>query len=207
MRWFVAGMPSKLKNCKIALIDFNLQQYRAPMGIQVLITNPDKLEAIRQKFTPSPLPIIQKPISHTRMKMNALCVFLMFLSLCAFLLFVCVICFFFFFFPYSSQTVSAIFLFFNLKQLVGLNHLYHWGLSDNFQEFIFSTKKFSASDFFLVTIFFLANNKFDQRAWHCTWASGGDTQGRGECCINNKGTWWYGCQVLCWTWLYWCASL
>jgi len=43
------GMPTSLKNCKIAFLDFNLQQYRAQMGVQVLITDPDKLEAVRQR--------------------------------------------------------------------------------------------------------------------------------------------------------------
>lgn len=43
------GMPSHLKNCKIALIDFNLQQYRAQMGVQVLVTDPAELEKIRQR--------------------------------------------------------------------------------------------------------------------------------------------------------------
>eukprot|EP00298_Acanthocystis_sp_HF-20_P001044 c11426_g1_i1.p1 GENE.c11426_g1_i1~~c11426_g1_i1.p1 ORF type:complete len:538 (+),score=201.96 c11426_g1_i1:28-1641(+) len=43
------GMPTSLKKCKIALVDFNLQQYRAQMGVQVLINDPEKLEALRLK--------------------------------------------------------------------------------------------------------------------------------------------------------------
>lgn len=43
------GMPQNIKNAKIAFVDFNLQQYRAQMGVQVLINDPDKLEAVRQR--------------------------------------------------------------------------------------------------------------------------------------------------------------
>jgi T-complex protein 1 subunit alpha len=43
-------MPSSLAPCKIALLDFNLQQYRAQMGVQVLINDPEQLESIRQKY-------------------------------------------------------------------------------------------------------------------------------------------------------------
>eukprot|EP00299_Pterocystis_sp_00344_P014201 c7022_g1_i1.p1 GENE.c7022_g1_i1~~c7022_g1_i1.p1 ORF type:complete len:553 (+),score=135.96 c7022_g1_i1:45-1661(+) len=43
------GMPTSLSPCKIALLDFNLQQYRAQMGVQVIINDPEKLEAVRQR--------------------------------------------------------------------------------------------------------------------------------------------------------------
>jgi T-complex protein 1 subunit alpha len=43
------SMPTSLGPAKIALVDFNLQQYRAQMGVQVVINDPDQIEAIRQR--------------------------------------------------------------------------------------------------------------------------------------------------------------
>jgi T-complex protein 1 subunit alpha len=42
-------MPKTIKNAKIALIDFNLQRHRMQLGVQVLVTDPEKLEAIRKR--------------------------------------------------------------------------------------------------------------------------------------------------------------
>merc|ERR1711959_688437 len=41
------GMPKCVKGAKIALLDYNLNKYRAPMGVEVVVTDPDELEAIR----------------------------------------------------------------------------------------------------------------------------------------------------------------
>ncbi|KAK2959166.1 putative T-complex protein 1 subunit alpha [Blattamonas nauphoetae] len=43
------GMPRTVKDAKIALLDFSLQKYRLRMGIQVEITDPKKLEAVREQ--------------------------------------------------------------------------------------------------------------------------------------------------------------
>jgi T-complex protein 1 subunit alpha len=43
------GMPSHIKNARIALVDIDLRKAKMPMGVQVLITDPKKLEAIRKK--------------------------------------------------------------------------------------------------------------------------------------------------------------
>jgi len=43
------GMPSLVEGAKIALVDFNLQTYRAQMGVQVLIKDPDKLQGVRDR--------------------------------------------------------------------------------------------------------------------------------------------------------------
>ena len=43
------GMPTSIKEAKIALVDFNLNKFRMAMGIQVLVTDPNDLEKIRQK--------------------------------------------------------------------------------------------------------------------------------------------------------------
>jgi T-complex protein 1 subunit alpha len=40
-------MPKTVKNVKIALLDFNLQRHRMQLGVQVMVTDPAKLEAIR----------------------------------------------------------------------------------------------------------------------------------------------------------------
>ncbi|KAH8382318.1 hypothetical protein KR009_002895 [Drosophila setifemur] len=42
-------MPKKVLNAKIACLDFSLQKTKMKMGVQVLINDPDKLEAIRAR--------------------------------------------------------------------------------------------------------------------------------------------------------------
>ncbi|XP_055523758.1 T-complex protein 1 subunit alpha [Wyeomyia smithii] len=42
-------MPKKLTNAKIACLDFSLQKTKMKMGVQVLITDPEKLEGIRAR--------------------------------------------------------------------------------------------------------------------------------------------------------------
>jgi T-complex protein 1 subunit alpha len=43
-------MPKQVKNAKIALLDFSLQKAKMKMGVQVLVTDPEQLEAIRQRY-------------------------------------------------------------------------------------------------------------------------------------------------------------
>lgn len=43
------AMPKKVTNAKIACLDFSLQKAKMHMGVQVLVTDPEKLEAIRQR--------------------------------------------------------------------------------------------------------------------------------------------------------------
>lgn len=43
------GMPRSLKDAKIALVDFDLRKTKLQFGVQVLVTNPDNLEAIRDQ--------------------------------------------------------------------------------------------------------------------------------------------------------------
>lgn len=42
-------MPKKILNAKIACLDFSLQKTKMKMGVQVLITDPEKLESIRAR--------------------------------------------------------------------------------------------------------------------------------------------------------------
>lgn len=42
-------MPKKIVNAKIACLDFSLQKTKMKMGVQVLITDPEKLESIRAR--------------------------------------------------------------------------------------------------------------------------------------------------------------
>ena len=42
-------MPRVVANARIALLDFNLQRHRMQLGVQVLVTDPAQLEAIRQR--------------------------------------------------------------------------------------------------------------------------------------------------------------
>eukprot|EP00916_Digyalum_oweni_P003843 GHVL01006812.1.p1 GENE.GHVL01006812.1~~GHVL01006812.1.p1 ORF type:complete len:544 (+),score=97.13 GHVL01006812.1:32-1663(+) len=43
------GMPTRLINPPIALVDFNLSRYRLQLGVQILVDDPKELEKIRQK--------------------------------------------------------------------------------------------------------------------------------------------------------------
>ncbi|GMI34185.1 hypothetical protein TeGR_g763, partial [Tetraparma gracilis] len=43
------GMPTTVKNAKIALLDINLQRHRLAMGVQVVVKDPDEIERIRQR--------------------------------------------------------------------------------------------------------------------------------------------------------------
>jgi len=56
-------MPKQLKNCKIACLDFSLQKVKMKLGVQVLITDPTKLEAIRQRESDIAKERIQKIIA------------------------------------------------------------------------------------------------------------------------------------------------
>eukprot|EP01083_Nonionella_stella_P051111 135730_1 len=43
------GMPRSIKNAKIALVDFDLRRTKLQFGVQVLVDNPEELEAIRDQ--------------------------------------------------------------------------------------------------------------------------------------------------------------
>jgi chaperonin GroEL (HSP60 family) len=43
-------MPKRIKNAKIALIDFNLTKQKLNMGVTVNITDPSKLEGVLQRY-------------------------------------------------------------------------------------------------------------------------------------------------------------
>jgi len=43
------GMPTSVKNAKIALLDFNLNRHRLKLGVQVLVKDPKELDAIQQR--------------------------------------------------------------------------------------------------------------------------------------------------------------
>lgn len=42
-------MPKKIHNAKIALLDFNLNKQKMGLGVQIVVTDPSKVEAIKQK--------------------------------------------------------------------------------------------------------------------------------------------------------------
>ena len=42
-------MPRSVKNAKIACLDFSLQKAKMKMGVQVLVDDPDQLDAIRDR--------------------------------------------------------------------------------------------------------------------------------------------------------------
>lgn len=43
------AMPKRIANAKIACLDFSLQKAKMKLGVQVLVTDPEKLDAIRQR--------------------------------------------------------------------------------------------------------------------------------------------------------------
>jgi len=57
------AMPKKITNAKIACLDFSLQKAKMKMGVQVLIDNPDNLEAIRSREMDITKERIQKILS------------------------------------------------------------------------------------------------------------------------------------------------
>ena len=43
------GMPSFVNDAKVALLDFDLRRFRLAMGVQVVVTDPEKLQAIQDR--------------------------------------------------------------------------------------------------------------------------------------------------------------
>ena len=43
------AMPKKVKNAKIACLDFSLQKAKMHLGVSVVVEDPEKLEAIRKR--------------------------------------------------------------------------------------------------------------------------------------------------------------
>lgn len=46
----IIGMPKRIVNAKIACLDFSLQKTKMKLGVQVLITDPENLDQIRQRY-------------------------------------------------------------------------------------------------------------------------------------------------------------
>lgn len=44
------GMVKRVANAKIACLDFSLQKTKMKMGVQVVISDPEKLDQIRQRY-------------------------------------------------------------------------------------------------------------------------------------------------------------
>jgi len=43
-------MKTRVTNAKIACLDINLQKARMQLGVQIVVDNPEELEAIRKRF-------------------------------------------------------------------------------------------------------------------------------------------------------------
>lgn len=43
-------MPKVVKNAKIACLDFGLMKARMKLGVQIVVDDPNKLDAIRERF-------------------------------------------------------------------------------------------------------------------------------------------------------------
>lgn len=43
-------MPKRIENAKIACLDFSLQKAKMHLGVSVVVEDPEKLEAIRQRW-------------------------------------------------------------------------------------------------------------------------------------------------------------
>lgn len=49
MHILFAGMVKRVVNAKIACLDFSLQKTKMKLGVQVVISDPEKLDQIRQR--------------------------------------------------------------------------------------------------------------------------------------------------------------
>lgn len=47
--FFYLAMPLKITKAKIACLDFSLQKAKMNLGVSVVISDPEKLDAIRQR--------------------------------------------------------------------------------------------------------------------------------------------------------------
>ena len=47
----IVGMPKEITKAKIACLDFSLQKAKMQLGVSVVIDDPEKLEAIRKRYT------------------------------------------------------------------------------------------------------------------------------------------------------------
>ena len=56
-------MPRSIKNAKIACLDFSLQKAKMKMGVQVLVTDPKELDAIRDRESDITKERIQKVLN------------------------------------------------------------------------------------------------------------------------------------------------
>lgn len=43
-------MTKRITNAKIACLDFNLQKVKMKLGVQIVVDDPQKLDAIRQRY-------------------------------------------------------------------------------------------------------------------------------------------------------------
>ena len=43
-------MTKRITNAKIACVDFSLQKVRMKLGVQIIVEDPEKLEAIRRRL-------------------------------------------------------------------------------------------------------------------------------------------------------------
>nr|KAF6508526.1 t-complex 1 [Rousettus aegyptiacus] len=59
----INGMPKRIVNAKIACLDFSLQKTKMKLGVQVVITDPEKLDQIRQRESDITKERIQKILS------------------------------------------------------------------------------------------------------------------------------------------------
>ena len=47
-------MKTRITNAKIACLDINLQKARMQLGVQIVVDDPEELEAIRRRYVDTP---------------------------------------------------------------------------------------------------------------------------------------------------------
>lgn len=47
---YITAMPKRVVNAKIACLDFSLQKAKMHLGVSVVVDDPDKLDAIRERY-------------------------------------------------------------------------------------------------------------------------------------------------------------
>lgn len=58
-RLWMTAMKTRITNAKIACLDINLQKARMQLGVQIVVDDPEELEAIRRRCVNTPKPVYQ----------------------------------------------------------------------------------------------------------------------------------------------------
>lgn len=61
-------MPKRIVNAKIACLDFGLQKTKMKLGVQVVITDPEKLDQIRQRYVGAGFGVLERVVCKLKLE-------------------------------------------------------------------------------------------------------------------------------------------